>query len=129
MLGIDAQLGDGGAHVCGFDLAAAGERGERSDGDRGGIHLEVAAQRVARVAAAEAVGTERMETRRDEAGDLIRYRADPPASSRASLNTPTKRCGQEPDLLDVSLTVPAKDGAGPTEDSRCSRMGPRGGCL
>src|SRR5262245_11614881 len=53
---IDAELFDGPTHVGGAHFAFGAQRVERGDGDALGVDLEMAAERNARVAHAEAVG-------------------------------------------------------------------------
>ena len=56
-----------------FDLSVGGQRGERGHDDVGRVGLEVAAQRLAGVAAPEPVGAERCEAAAfgDPPGDLV----------------------------------------------------------
>src|SRR6185295_3411317 len=58
LLRIDSQLADRSPRERMVDAAAPGELVQGGDGDALGVHLEEAAQRLAGVAAAEAVGAQ-----------------------------------------------------------------------
>src|SRR5688500_9744826 len=67
LFGFNSQVFDGLFHDCGFDLLVLHQRIERGQDDEAGIDLEEVAQRGARVAAAKAVGAERLQRLRQPA--------------------------------------------------------------
>jgi hypothetical protein len=70
-VGVDVVAPDGVVDDRGLDLAVAGESPQCGHHDVAGVDLEEPAQRLAGVAAAEAVGAERHEGAGDPAADLV----------------------------------------------------------
>src|SRR5258705_3943113 len=73
-LGVDAVAGDGFGDDLVLDLTVLCERGEDGDHDVAVVDLEVVAEVLAGVAAAEAVGAERGPRAGHPAGDLVGHR-------------------------------------------------------